>query len=314
MHLRPRSFLRDRHCSAKRSEALAQPFYQQVLNKTRHRFHHMPLASFDAAILYLSFSRNANKVDAAVAGVFARAAATEAADPDAHPIPAFRHEKPVLTWTVTDGFAYADVVGGMHAMATRFNLHHRFLFVSRAPPPPPTPEAAAAAFACWYRRACRRAAPLDPCAPSHMQPQPRARAKVALDRRAASLACALPGPPVGVALLDEATVPALAARATVTSKAAETKAQVEEAKFGTAARLAGLGVDAFFLEMDCWLLRDPRPLFFARCASAKRAPPKDRATHTARRCFFPRRSYMRHTALFLGTPRAATQTAWTFGR
>jgi hypothetical protein len=86
---------------------------------------------------------------------------------------------------------------------------------------------------------------------------------VALDRRAASLACALgPGGPPGVALLDEATLPQLASLAT--SKAAETKAQVEEAKFGTAARLAGLGVDAFFLEMDCWLLRDPRPLFFAR--------------------------------------------------
>jgi len=40
--------------------------------------------------------------------------------------------------------------------------------------------------------------------------------------------------------------------------------KVEEAKFGTSARLASLGVDAFFLEMDCWLLRDPRPLFFAR--------------------------------------------------
>ncbi len=46
-------------------------------------------------------------------------------------------------------------------------------------------------------------------------------------------------------------------------KALETKAQVEEAKFGTAAALSRLGVDGFFLEMDVWLLRDPRPLFRA---------------------------------------------------
>jgi hypothetical protein len=62
----------------------------------------------------------------------------------------------------------------MHAMAKRFRLHHRFLFVT-------------------------------------------------LDRRAASLACVIADKP-GVVLLDEGSLPKLAAQAT--SKAQETKAQV----------------------------------------------------------------------------------------
>ena len=48
----------------------------------------------------------------------------------------------------------------------------------------------------------------------------------------------------------------------------EVKAQVEEAKFGSAAALARLGVDSFFLEMDVWLLRDPTPLFSAAAHDA----------------------------------------------
>ena len=57
-------------------------------------------------------------------------------------------------------------------------------------------------------------------------------------------------------MLDEATYPPLKRHARTREE--ETKAQVEEAKFGTAAFLASMGVDAFFLEMDVWLLRDPR--------------------------------------------------------
>jgi hypothetical protein len=38
--------------------------------------------------------------------------------------------------------------------------------------------------------------------------------------------------------------------------------------------LLGLGVDAFFLEMDVWLLRDPRPLFYAPYSPGKCPTPR----------------------------------------
>jgi len=61
-----------------------------------------------------------------------------------------------------------------------------------------------------------------------------------------------------VVLLDPSTLPDRGGRPL------PTKALVEEAKFGTAARLAGDGVDFLFLEMDVFLIRNPRALWDAR--------------------------------------------------
>jgi hypothetical protein len=79
-----------------------------------------------------------------------------------------------------------------------------------------------------------------------------------------------------VVLLDEVSYPAL--RKHAQDKSQETKAQVEEAKFGTSAKLAGMYVDAFFLEMDCWMLKNPLPLFTAVRVKADYEAPRPKTS------------------------------------